>query len=201
MKKNLLLTVLLTFGLLFSTQLFAQTEKGNLLLGGGASFNYSDNNFDNGNSTNDVSTSTSFNFSPRIGYFVADRLALGASLGIFSSKSNSDDSDFEASSTGISFGPYVRYYLESGLFASANVGFGSSTFKTEGGLFDGDQTSSSINWGLGIGYAIFLNESISVEPAVSYTRNSSNPDTDNGDNRNISSGINFGVGFNIYFKK
>ncbi|MEO1256535.1 MAG: hypothetical protein AAFY41_16835, partial [Bacteroidota bacterium] len=66
---------------------------------------------------------------------------------------------------------------------------------------DFEVTSSTISWGLGFGYALFLNESISLEPALSYNRFSRDPNTESGNERDVTSFINFRVGFNIYFKK
>lgn len=201
MKKNLLILTLFLGGFLLSTQLSAQTEKGNMILGGGLNFNFTDSDFDTGSSTNDVSTSTSININPSFGYFIADNFVVGASVGLSFLSSESDGGDITSSSNGISFGPYVRYYTDSGLFGLAGLGFGSTNIQQESPFFDTDVTSSTFSWQVGVGYAIFLNESISIEPIISYNRTSSDPDTDSGDSRNINGSLNFGAGFNIYFKK
>lgn len=201
MKKHLLIAILILGGMIVSSQLSAQTEKGNMLLGGGINFDFTDNDFDTGSSTNDVSTSTFINFNPSFGYFIADNFVVGASIGLAFTSTESDGGNFSSSSNGIAFGPFVRYYSESGLFGTAGLGFGSTNFEQDSDFGDADFTSSTFSWNIGVGYAIFLNESISVEPTISYNRMSSDPNTDFGDERNIMSSINFGAGFNIYFKK
>src|SRR5687767_3997835 len=82
--------------LFFLTPSYAQTGKGSMLLGGNGGLR-----FDSENSQNIFNAY----LSPRIGFFVIDKLALGISLPL--SISTSDD--FENSSIGIS--PFIRYYI------------------------------------------------------------------------------------------
>ncbi|MEL6560792.1 MAG: outer membrane beta-barrel protein [Bacteroidota bacterium] len=201
MKKHLLITILLFGSIMLSSQLSAQTEKGNMLLGGSVNFSYTDNDFDTGSSTNDISTNTSLNINPSFGYFIADNFVVGANIGLSFFSSESDSGNLTTSSNGVTFGPFARYYTDSGLFGTVGFGFGSSNFEQESDFGDADFTSSTFSWNIGVGYAIFLNESIAIEPLISYNRSVSDPNTDVGDERNILSSINVGAGFNIYFNK
>src|ERR1700710_1032719 len=86
--KNIFLVICLCI----AGQLFAQTEKGNFLVGGTAGFQ-----------TN--STNTTIAFSPNVGYFVKNNLAVGASSTLSSVKE-----DFLKTTT-FNIGPFARYYV------------------------------------------------------------------------------------------
>lgn len=94
--------------------------------------------------------------SPNLGYFVIDNLGIGVNVG-FVSQSLGD-----ASLTQVGIGPYARYYVYQGLFPQVGIMYNSIKFDDE----DAD-TSTDIN--LGVGYSFFLNNSIAVEPMLSYT--------------------------------
>lgn len=85
-------------------------------------------------------------------------------------------------------GPFTRYYLDNGVFGELNL---------KGGLLSLSSGGSKTNiaqGALGVGYALFVNEKIAVEPMLSfrYTREW------RGDNANTSFGPVLGVGVQAY---
>ncbi len=92
-------------------------------------------------------STTFFNISPDLGYFIADDLAIG--LGIdFQSVS------FDGNSTSsFSLGPSVRYYVADPIFIQVGANLG---------LDEGAGTTL----GAAVGYSWFLNNSVAIEPAL-----------------------------------
>ena len=131
---------IILFVLLFVNILSAQTEKGTWLLGGSAGYVRS--------SSVGVVTIT-----PSVGYFLIDNVAGGAQINFLGAKSGSY----------FSIGPFGKYYFlgdERGkLYALAglNVGGGS------GSKFD-------TGYNIGGGYALFLNESISIDMGAHFDK-------------------------------
>jgi long-subunit fatty acid transport protein len=134
------------------SSLNAQTEQGRWMIGGTAGFNSTDFG-------GDVKV-TDIDFSPNLGYFIIDNLAIGAGLGFGSSKSDKlgDVSSFALT-------PFARYYfLGTGdvrLFGQGRFGFGSQKV----GNLD---SQSFTTWGLGAGLNYFLNNNVALEALVGY---------------------------------
>lgn len=147
MKKLLLLTAII---LIVTSVSFAQTQKGNWLVGGSAEFS--------SQKTGDFSTTT-FSFQPAAGYFVANDVAVGAGLGFASSKDEGDDAV-----TAFSFAPFVRYYFAplgpgAKLFVNGSFGVGSVKYV---------DSESFTQWDISAGPAIFLNPHTALEIALGY---------------------------------
>jgi hypothetical protein len=140
--------LLYSFCLLLSLNVLAQTDKGDLLLGGSLGFQTGEG-------------SNSFNFDPNVGFFVGDNFAIGGKLSFQSSKLGA----LNTSTFGL--GPFARYYFGSTStkpFAVTEFDFLSTSFKTNGQK----TTSSGFGWLIGLGFAAFINESIAVEGVSGY---------------------------------
>ncbi|MDP4264554.1 MAG: hypothetical protein Q8941_18635 [Bacteroidota bacterium] len=138
----------------------AQTENGTVLLGGDISFETS-----NGNGV--------FTASPRVGYFVVKNFAVGGEFNLLTSEGF----------TSWAIGPFVRGY-----FAGTEQG----KFYGQLGVNVGGATGSNtrVGFGIGAGYAIFLNRSIAIDLGLNYNKT--------GDTNGI---FGIGAGFQIHFKK
>jgi hypothetical protein len=115
---------------------------------------------------------TIFNASPNIGYFFSNNLAAGLEASFLSA----DGASIYA------FGPFIKPYFgksEKGKF------FGKGSFLLVGG--EGD---SQAGFGLGAGYALFLNRSVALEFGANYNKLGEGSGT-----------FGLGVGFQIHFKK
>jgi len=164
--------------------------KGNVFITGGFGFN--------SEKTGDVKESD-FTFAPAVGFFVADKIAIGARLNFTTGKQENPPADDVKTSVfmGEVFG---RYYFtpasKFSVFGELAVGFG--TMKWEQGPLDSDSNMFGVNAGVGINY--FLSNHWAIEAGWaglgfnSYDNGGNGADkTDNfGLNVDLSS-INFGL--------
>lgn len=156
----------------------AQTDKGTLLLGGGLGFS---------SEKEGESSSSTLSISPNIGYFLKDNLAIGANIGFTSFGGDAKGSEMQ-------IGPLVRYYAfelgeKAKVFAQASYGFGSSK--------EGDEEAvGTSSWGISVGPAFFLNESVALETTLNYGST-----TVNVDGAEPTSNFGLNVGFQIHFHK
>lgn len=138
----------------------SQTEKGTYLLGGNALFQ-------------STKGGSNFTMSPNIGYFIAKDVAVGARASLYVGDGYNS----------WLIGPFGRYY-----FADQGNGnfFGQASVNV-GGAKD---TDTEFGYGVGAGYALFLNKSVALEFAANYDKI--------GDNKGL---FGIGVGFQIHLKK
>lgn len=169
----------------------AQTQQGLMLVSGSVGFNSVSYEGVYDGATQWDATITTFELTPRVGYFVTDALAVGAGLE-FSTTTTKEDED-KLTESGIAFAPFARYYLPQGLFGEAEVGFGSNKTKAE----NEEVKSKIFQWSVGVGYAIFLNDNVALEPLVSY---GSRTDTNSEDTKykDKFSGIGLNIGLSVY---
>ncbi|MBC3540191.1 hypothetical protein ACFSC6_01695 [Rufibacter sediminis] len=102
-----------------------------------------------------------YDLDAKLGYFVWSDVALGlrASANHYREKMSGQ---VPTQATNILAGPFVRYYLDNGIFGEASAAAGinnrANRAKTDLMEFRG-----------GVGYAIFINPKVAVEPAVIFT--------------------------------
>src|SRR5690348_13806033 len=116
MKKSIFVMVL---SLAMANLVEAQTTSGNMMLGG--TLDLSSTKYENS-----ATNSSSIYFSPSFGYFVADNLAVGASITIGNNTSGTGNAKTVFSSFGV--GPFARYYKFTSsenfaFFAQAGINF------------------------------------------------------------------------------
>ncbi len=133
-------------------------KKGDVLLEGSVGFNSTDNK-------NTEEKTSLFNFSPKAGYFLSDKVAVGVLLNLSSNK-NEDYSTGGSinKNNGLGFGVFGRYYfLELGkrFKTYAEAGLGYSTVKSEietgGNTVTGPKTNT-LDFNLGAGVNYFVTE-------------------------------------------
>lgn len=177
MKKVSLLTLVFIFVAAASS--FAQTSAGTLFFGGGLGFSTSNSKvttkLGNTTITSDGPQRTDVSVVPGVGYFIADKLAIGldASFTTGSDKVTEPNGDYEKNSeTNIGFTPYVRkYFMLSDNFGltgtlGIGVGFGSSKIEEKDGntttTVDGPK-STTLEFGLTPGIVFFPTNKIGLE--------------------------------------
>ena len=147
--------VFFTLSIFLSVSTFAQTEKGNFLLGGTVGFNAQFNDF------NDIFYVA---INPDFGYFLSDNLAAGASLNLGYTKIDN------SSGTSFGFVPFGRYYFGNSanpvFFIQAQIGI--VTSRIDNG-FDSASSSGGV-FGGGPGMAFFLTDQIAIEGALELVR-------------------------------
>ena len=95
-------------------------------------------------------STTFFNLSPNLGYFIADDLAIGLGVDLSSVSPAGGDSQ-----TDFGLGPFVRFYFADAIFAQAGLNLGL-----------GDNEFTEID--LRVGYSWFVDNSVAIEPALFY---------------------------------
>jgi len=114
---------------------------------------------------------TTLHLSPQIGFFLREGLAVGAKV---------DYARF-SSANSLALAPYVRYFFLRKLYIQPAVGFGVS----------GNNNVTSIQTDLG--YALFLNKSVALEPVAFFNYStSSNFDQ---------TGYGLKIGLQVYFNR
>ncbi len=188
-----------------STLSYAQCEKGKIMVGGESSLSFTSLSHklkDDNGSVNDGST-TNIDFTPQVGYFIMDGLAVGLALPISYENDEAQNGNKDKTTTFI-MAPFVRYYFGSSSlrpFVQGAVGFGSLTNKEERVGNPVVETKASIfMWDIAGGVAYFFNEHVSVDAALSYGSTSYKVKENNPNNtKYISSGFGFKVGFILEF--
>ena len=193
--KKILLTA---FTLVAFNGVFAQFNKGRTLVGGSMSFSsYTEKSNTNG-VTGTPGTTTNFSFSPSVGYFVIDKLAVGAGITWASQKFNPDSGSSTQSASAFLFAPLVRYYVGPGFFTQGTFGFGSSKSDYKFSSTSTITVKGSItSWSLGIGYAILLNDHVAIEPLVAY-QSATNKYDGTGDPKDTNAGLAINIGLRAY---
>lgn len=158
--KKLLLSMVAVAAFAFTTQ--AQTEKGNVMLGGNVGFSTSKTD---GAAKSDVN----FSIVPSVGYFVSDNFAIGTGVGYTSSKQVSNKTLNEA----FEVAPFGRYYVNlSDQFKffgqlSVPMAFGNNKLVDNDGE-TGDKYASTTNIGVTVapGFAFFPTKRIGIEVSM-----------------------------------
>lgn len=169
--------------LLFTMTASAQITKGNWMVGGDGYFTNSKAT----NSTGVLGSSNGVGISPNIGYFFADKLAVGVRASFNYGKASGGPS-----SIGFGGSPFVRYYFlkpekSVNVFVDANYGY--TVSKTEG---RDSETSRAYN--LKAGPVVYFNSSVGLELTLNYSK-SFNP------NDFVYQNFYAALGFQIHLKK
>lgn len=134
--------------LLISLASFAQTEKGDWMVGGNVGFRTNKNN-------------SSFNFSPNAGYFFANNFVAGASIKTIFDKTG----DIKNSTAGI--GPFARYYFGQGNFKPFAVT--ELNYLLLATKYNGNKTTTNgFGYLLGVGAAAFISQDVAFEGIFGY---------------------------------
>jgi opacity protein-like surface antigen len=168
-------------------------SKGNVFLSGGLSF---------GSDTTGDEKSSSFTFAPAVGFFVAEKIAVGVRFDITSGKEeNPPATDVKTTNfTGEVFG---RYYFtpasKFSVFAELAAGIGSN--KTTVGPIDAKSQTFGVNAGAGINY--FVSNHWSIEAGWAGLGFNSDDNGGNGAEKTNSFGLNVdlsSINFGLNYK-
>ncbi len=119
---------------LITMSVMAQPVPGKFFIGGHFSLYGTVNKSKSGSTTEKDGSTTYFTVMPLGGYFLTDRISVGAGIGFDSQVEKDPQSTIEKSTTSkLVFTPFGRYYLISGrggIFAEASMGYSIGTNKT-----------------------------------------------------------------------
>lgn len=182
MKKTITIFSFIFTSLVTYTQ--AQTSQGSLSLGGGISITSEKDE----NPGEDVKT-TIVRFSPSVGYFVVDNLAVGLNLDLTSRKREDDKySD-------LLIGPFARYYKYTSnekfaFYGEVGFLFGSTKNEPDG---QDEIKGSLFNFYISPGFAYFFNEKWALDlrlQGISYSSEDPNKDRDDDKENTFTFGAN-----------
>ena len=181
----------------------AQTSQGSVSLGGGVSFG----SYKRQEVGNDYKSS-SFSFSPQVGYFVVDNFEVGLALNVSMDNVKPDEgTDYKNNYLGV--GPFARYYVftsneKFAFFGDARFGFNAYKYKPETGS---DSKGSAVAFSVSPGFVFFPTKNWGVELSLSLLNiTSTDPNKDAKDDKvtNVNFGfnsLNTGVGVKYYIAR
>ena len=180
----LILAALMSLGLSLDAQV---TNNGNFIFGStfGLSTAKSKITLDKGEgeTETDSPSSTQFNFSPLVGYFVMDNFAVGIHMEYTSSEVKEPNLD-RTTDSDLLFGPFARFYLpvhdDMALFLEAGFGFGNSNDQKYIGSDQQRINTNIFAYGLGPGFTIISTKAIGIEALLKYNFARSDFDTEIG---------------------
>src|SRR5574343_1211639 len=146
-------------GLLFFNISICQVTKKNWMIGGSGLISTQSQNL-SGSTLN----GSDINFSPNLGYFIVDRLALGARLGYKYNRTEFNST--VTKNTRYSFGPFLRYYFlrpEKVVNLFTEMAYQYSKVNATNTFGGTDNT-----FRLSVGPAIFFNSSVGLEFTINY---------------------------------
>ena len=173
----------------FTCVLFAQTERGRFLISGDSklAFYSVTDEFSTGSTTNE------FEFSPQIGYFISNGVAIGIQVPIQYQKISEESSYDETHS--VFFAPFIRSYMgKSRLkpYFEGSVGLGVS--KSESSYESESSSENQYMINLGAGLAYWMTKNVSFETGLKFIYLSYGS---SGSSNNVSKGFGFNMGFAI----
>lgn len=179
-----------------SSAAMAQTEgftKGSLFLSG--SIGLSSNKTPDG--ADEVKT-TSFNFSPRLGYFVSSNIAVGINASIGSTKYTNTGTDGETKDMEMTLGVFGRYYFNPAnkfsMFLNLGADYVADKRTTEFGGLETEFKESGFQAGLAPGLHYFISNRLALETSVGLLGfRSMKPDVDNAE---ATTDFDFNLGLN-----
>ena len=152
----------------FSAATYAQTEKGNWMVGADLSFSYESAKLTSSEKRNNItvereSTTNTFKFIPNVNYFVINNLAVGLGLEYRHEKTKGASD----ATNSFAIAPNAHYYFPIGgklaPFVGAKVGY---AWQSEGS--SDSQKSRGFLFGLKGGIAYFVNEGAALTGYVGY---------------------------------
>ncbi len=190
---KLILTIVI---ICFTINAFAQDEKpitkGNIIISGGVSAYFDKTSTESETSTNERQSFMS-QMTPGVSYFIVDNFAVGLSAPLHFSKGETSHS------YSYGLGPSASYYTNFGVVFKIE-----STFSIIHNInpdlvnIPKDRITKDFRFSPSIGYAIFLNPKVSLEPAVSYGIMNKSTNTLSSDYISKSKRLNFEVTLNVF---
>ncbi len=204
--KNLFVISIATLAIGASLQTSAQTEEGNILVAGKSNFqalsssNSWKSDVDKGVDTKIIQ----LNFTPTVGYFVIDNLAIGVMFSMYYSSENEDDGS-EKTNTLTVLMPFARYYFGAEVIRpfvelAAGLGNQKTYYNSVNESFDFDSYASVKTGQMSGGIDFFLNDNVALELGLGYAYSSYKPKDDNDNNyRSITKGLGLKAGIVVVF--
>ena len=202
MNKTLLLITALILG---GSNVFAQTQKGDFLLGAGTNLDFSflSSQVSTDSYDSDKVKNNSFEFTPRVGYFLANNFVAGIDF-ITTNATEKDDGDVYKSNT-FAVGPFARLYFgQKNIkpFIHGGLGFGKNNEEynpSYAGYSDEKVKSNLSTFDAGGGVSFFITTKVALEVGISYGNATMKYKNHyNEDAKNKVKGLASSIGFSIH---
>jgi phosphate/sulfate permease len=132
----------------------------------------------------------SLELSPNFGYFIINKMALGLKANSIFTKTKFLTNGESIKESKFLLSPFIRYYVYSGFFGETDFGFGKIKYEEDKG--------SILRGILCLGYSIFLNDKISLEPILSLEKYKENWNSNFVSDNNFTA-INFSLSLQAFF--
>jgi len=204
MKKTL---SLLAVSILLTSFAYSQMNTGSYFVSGNTNFDFGLGSVKYVDVDDNKANTTCFYLTPKAGYFIKNRIAVGGLINLSIDISNQKDALYEYKFTESEWyiGPFGRYYVEYGKlipFAEVSLAFGGNKSKTDIAGDASETTHSVFIISGGVGASYFLTESFALEGLIQYSRNRQKPTWEGADGEgHVISGVNFMIGVAVYFGK
>ncbi len=174
---------------------FAQLDKGIFLVGGTGNFLASNYEYE-GPFNSFSSKKIDINLSSTVGYFVADKIAIGLKTGFskYKEQVNLPGAGY-ANMNRLKFGPFARYYflekdLRYNILADISYQYGIYRFKPSKG--------NIMTFNANLGSVMYFNTSVGLEFLLGYYATKENFKQNNDNNIFTQKGFQVGIGFQIH---
>lgn len=138
----------------------------------------------------DVTKTSTFNLSPRVGFFAADHLLVGAELFVGSYK----EEDMDEAYTDFVGGPFLRYYFDLPNFKPfLQAGLSAGQMK-----LSKEMKWNSVNFGGGLGGAFFVSDKVSIDLVANFVHSTVKPSDNPGNSKELLDAFGFGVGLSVF---
>lgn len=199
MKKLLLVGAMALFG-----AMNAQTEKGSWVVGGSTSlgFNSVTTKFKAGSQSSTSPSVNTFTFTPSVGYFIQDNMALGVDAGFVSISQK--EGDYKSSASTVSLMPTFTYYFKSGAnimpYLGAGLGYASTktTEKYNGG--SESETVDGLAWKAKGGFVYLINSTVGVDAGLGYSSYTNKETVGGTDYKTTVGTLGVNLGLSIFLK-
>lgn len=105
-----------------------------------------------------------FNTDIYIGYFIFKHFATGIKVDYVINRYKFSQGSILYTNA-LTLEPFLRYYTPIAVFGETSIGYGFNNYGTnKKNLFEDDV----FTWSLGLGYSLFINKNIAIEPVFSY---------------------------------
>jgi hypothetical protein len=167
MKTNYFKVLMILLSISYSSELFSQdmSLRKSFLIGGEIGISFSNRKTVLSDRTFIINT-LKLPIGPSIGYFITNNIAVGAKINYKSEFETYVEDNIKSANHYIMLCPFARYYTKAFIFIEFSPGFGISKYT------DAAPDRNKIlyyNNSLGLGYALFLNRNISIEPIMTYS--------------------------------
>lgn len=203
MKKLLLASAVVLFGMSN-----AQMTKGDWVFSGntGAGFNQVNTKFKAEGISLDGPKMSTFSFSPSVGYFVIDKLAIGLEATVLSTTTKYDGDKETTTALGIL--PNATYYFVNDSkvvpYLGAGIGYGSvkNSYKSDfiDNSFSDETTTDGLAWKVKGGITYMATQSLGINLGASYDQFSNKETYDNVEVKTNVNTFGVNVGFSYFLK-